>query len=50
MGSSSYKRKDEEKTEKKVKTKLYIIAENFIYNTRFNSNSLNTTFKRITVC
>ena len=40
MGDSSYKRKDEEETEKKVGTKPYIIAENLIYNTRFNSEFL----------
>ena len=40
MGGSSYKRKDEEEIEKKVGTGLYIIVENLIYNTRFNSESL----------
>ena len=40
MGSFNYKRKDEEEIKKKVKTRLYIIAENLIYNIRFNSNSL----------
>ena len=40
MGGSSYKKKDEEETEKKAKTRPYIMAENLIYNTRFNSNSL----------
>ena len=40
MGSSSYKRKDEEEIKKKAKTKFYIMAENLIYNIRFNSNSL----------
>ena len=40
MDNSNYKRKNEEKTEKKVETKFYIIAENFIYNTRFNSEFL----------
>ena len=40
MGGFNYKRKDEEEIEKKVKTKFYIIAENLIYNTRFNSNFL----------
>ena len=40
MGGSSYKRKDEEETGKKAGTGPYIMAENLIYNTRFNSESL----------
>ena len=32
MGGFSYKRKDEKEIEKKAKTRLYIMAENLIYN------------------